>query len=237
MAEPEQLHSKYSRRSRVYRIFLASALGLVQAVVLFASAGTFNWLQAWVYSGLFAAIMVVAGIVMFKVNPKLVGHRGRIKSGTKRFDKIFYAIFLPMFLAMLVIAGLDAVRFRWSAMPGSLGIVGIAVGVLAYTMVLWAMAVNAHFENTVRIQKERGHQVCTAGPYQYVRHPGYVGMIFMYTGIPLILGSWWALVPAFLIVVLVIIRTALEDLTLHKELPGYTEYAKSTRFRLLPHVW
>jgi len=99
------------------------------------------------------------------------------------------------------------------------------------------MATNAHFESTVRIQKERGHQVCEAGPYRFVRHPGYGGMIFMYMGMPLILGSWWAFIPVFMIIMLVFIRTALEDRTLQRELSGYSEYARKTRFRLLPGVW
>lgn len=225
------------RRSRVHQIILGFGLILAQAAALFASAGTLLWLRAWIYIGLFVSILGVMGIIITKVNPGLIGHRGKIKSGTKRFDKIFYTVFLPVFCTMLVVAGLDAVRFEWSFMPGSLALVGVTLGVLGFLIVLWAMATNAHFESTVRIQKDRGHHVVTTGPYQYVRHPGYVGMIFMYCGVPLILGSFWALAPAFLLVVLVVIRTALEDLTLRKELPGYTEYTEATHFRLLPGVW
>jgi protein-S-isoprenylcysteine O-methyltransferase Ste14 len=212
-------------------------IAVAQAVVLFAAAGTVTWLRAWGYIGLFVSIIVCMGIVLTRVNPELIGHRGRITPGTKRFDKIFYAIFLPGFYSMLATAGVDAVRFNWSFMPDSLAVAGIGMGLAGFCVILSAMAVNAHFESTVRIQDDRGHNVCTRGLYQYVRHPGYVGMILMYTGIPLFLGSWWALVPVFILVVLVIIRTAMEDLTLQKELPGYTEYTRMTRFRLLPHVW
>jgi protein-S-isoprenylcysteine O-methyltransferase Ste14 len=226
---------KGSKRSR--RIVMVLGLVVVQGVVLFSAAGTVTWLRAWGYLGLFVSILVCMGIVLSKVNPQLIGHRGTIKAGTKRFDKIFYTIFLPVFYGMLTIAGLDAVRFEWSFMPHSLVVVGVGTGLLGYSIVLWAMAVNAHFESTVRIQNDRGHRVCTRGPYQYVRHPGYIGMILMYTGIPFILGSWWAFIPAFALSVFVVIRARLEDATLQKELPGYTVYAKKTQFRLVPGIW
>lgn len=99
------------------------------------------------------------------------------------------------------------------------------------------MAVNPHFETTVRIQDDREHRVCTSCPYKIVRHPGYVGVILGTLGIPLILGSWWGLVPGTIMILLVVMRTALEDRTLQKELTGYKEYTKITRYRLFPFVW
>lgn len=236
MSELTRVEGEPIKRSNL-RVILVVGFVLVQAAVLFAAAGTLRWLQAWIYIGFYVVILVVTGIIVFKMNPELIGHRAKIKSDTKRFDKVFYIIFTPMIFVMLIIAGFDAVRFQWSFMPKSLALVGIGMGIPGFIMILWAMAINAHFESTVRIQKDRNHQVCTAGPYQYVRHPGYIGMICVYAGIPLILGSWWAFIPVFVLFVLVIIRTTLEDLTLHKELPGYSEYAKTTRFRLLPRVW
>jgi protein-S-isoprenylcysteine O-methyltransferase Ste14 len=107
----------------------------------------------------------------------------------------------------------------------------------SFLFALWAMVVNTHFEATVRIQEEREHQVCSSGPYEIVRHPGYVSMILLAFANPLILGSRWAFAPAGLIVLLVLARTALEDRTLQDELLGYKEYAASTRYRLLPGVW
>jgi protein-S-isoprenylcysteine O-methyltransferase Ste14 len=100
-----------------------------------------------------------------------------------------------------------------------------------------ALTTNPHLETTVRIQKDRGHKVITTGPYRFVRHPMYTGVLLMYAGWPLILGSMWSYVVVGIIVVLFVVRTALEDRTLRTELEGYEAYAGRTRYRLLPGVW
>ena len=89
----------------------------------------------------------------------------------------------------------------------------------------------------MRIQKERGQTVIDTGPYALVRHPMYLGALLLFAGIPLALGSFWALVPAAVAAVVVLIRTVMEDRTLHEELPGYREYANRVRRRLIPGVW
>jgi protein-S-isoprenylcysteine O-methyltransferase Ste14 len=99
------------------------------------------------------------------------------------------------------------------------------------------MASNRFFSSVVRIQADRGHTVATGGPYRFVRHPGYAGFIAGSFGAALLLGSRWALLPALLSAVLLVVRTVLEDRTLRAELPGYAEYAARVRHRLLPHVW
>jgi protein-S-isoprenylcysteine O-methyltransferase Ste14 len=99
------------------------------------------------------------------------------------------------------------------------------------------MAVNEHFETTVRIQHDRDHQVCNKGPYRFVRHPGYSGFLISSLAGPLVLGSWYALIPTAVVMILFVIRTALEDRTLRLELPGYEEYAQKTKYRLVPKVW
>jgi protein-S-isoprenylcysteine O-methyltransferase Ste14 len=105
-------------------------------------------------------------------------------------------------------------------------------------LLTWAMAVNTHFEKTVRIQHDRGHRVIDSGPYRIVRHPGYLGAILGFTlAAPLLLGSWWSFVPAVAAVVCLIIRTSLEDRTLQNELDGYKDYAQNVRYRLLPGLW
>ena len=98
------------------------------------------------------------------------------------------------------------------------------------------MSVNKFAEITVRIQTERGHKVVDTGPYAIVRHPFYVASFWL-AGIPLSLGSYWALIPAAITVLVVVVRTALEDRTLQSELPGYKEYAARVRYRLIPGVW
>ena len=102
---------------------------------------------------------------------------------------------------------------------------------------LWATSANAYFSTTVHVHAGEGHTVQTGGPYRFVRHPGYVGALVYQLGTPLLLGSWWGLIVAALSVPLFVLRTALEDRTLHQELPGYPEYAARVRYRLLPGVW
>jgi len=113
----------------------------------------------------------------------------------------------------------------------------LLVTVLGYALFLWAMASNAFFAEGVRIQEERGHTVATGGPYRFVRHPGYVGSILATVATPCLLGSPWALIPAIVSGALYVVRTNLEDKTLRQELPGYEQYARQTRHRLLPGVW
>ena len=99
------------------------------------------------------------------------------------------------------------------------------------------MKENAFLSDVVRIQEDRGHTVCTTGPYRYVRHPMYVGVILIMICYPLSLGSLYTLIPAVIIVILFFIRTALEDKSLHEELTGYKDYAQNVRYRLIPGVW
>jgi protein-S-isoprenylcysteine O-methyltransferase Ste14 len=136
-----------------------------------------------------------------------------------------------------IVAGLD-VRFGWSPQISlALQLVALAIVAAGYFLGTWAMVANKFFSAVVRIQKERDHTVVTDGPYRLVRHPAYTGGVLAYLATPIMLGSLWALIPAGLTVVVLIIRTALEDKTLREELPGYDEYAQQTRHRLLPAIW
>jgi protein-S-isoprenylcysteine O-methyltransferase Ste14 len=142
-----------------------------------------------------------------------------------------------MYLVLPLVAGLD-VRFGWtralSVAWHLAGAVGLTVG---FGLAAWAMISNAYFSTAVRIQSERGHTVCRSGPYRYVRHPGYVGFALLSLGVPLLLGSWWALIPGVTGVVLMIIRTAFEDRMLQAELLGYRDYTQEVRYRLVPGIW
>ena len=140
-------------------------------------------------------------------------------------------------LAVLITAGLDA-RFGWSA-PFTLGlsVLGVIVAFGSQMFVLWAMASNPYFATTVRIQADRGHSVTKIGPYQLVRHPGYAGSLIYNLAIPFVLGSWWTFIPALFTIALTLVRTALEDQTLQNELPGYRDYAREVKYRLLPGIW
>lgn len=138
---------------------------------------------------------------------------------------------------MLAVAGLDAVRFSWSRVPLALKILGFMGYIPAMIILFSVFAKNPFLSQLVRIQADRGHRVCATGPYKYVRHPMYVGIMISILCVPLSLGSFYALIPGSLIVFLFVLRTSLEDKTLYEELPGYREYAERVRYRLIPGIW
>ncbi len=205
--------------------------------VLLLPAGRFDWPRGWLYVALVCTTVLASFIYLNRANPGLIESRSRIGPGTKRWDLVWGGVFGPLFLSIYIVAGLDAVRFGWTSMTVAWWPVGLLVFGLGNWLFTWAMGVNPFFEKTVRIQSERGHRVIDTGPYRFVRHPGYVGFSGWSLSAPLLLGSWWAFAPAILTLAAIVIRTALEDRTLHEELPGYADYAERTRYRLLPGVW
>ncbi len=214
------------------------AVLLIEAVILFGAAGRLDWLWAWVYLGTYTALLAVNAFLLLRRDPELVAERGKIKEDTKGWDKVlslFASLFGPF--AVMIVSGLDA-RWAWTPELGlPVHLVALAGMVLGFLSVSWAMLSNPFFAATVRIQKERGHTVAASGPYRYVRHPGYVGMSLMWALPALLFGSLWGLVPGLLTVVVLVIRTALEDRVLQNELEGYREYAQRVRYRLVPGVW
>jgi protein-S-isoprenylcysteine O-methyltransferase Ste14 len=218
-------------------IIIQSILLIIGLVVLFISAGTLDWTNAWVYIGLVSSYWVISTIVLAKANPGMLNERGSfIKKDTKSFERLLVTVYPLLTFGNLVVMGLDAVRFRWSIMPFWLAFLGTFMFVSVTPLALWAMAVNRFFEWTARIQDEKHQYVCKSGPYSIVRHPGYTGLIFSSLAYPLVLGSWWGFVLSGMLTMMIVIRTGLEDSMLQKELPGYAEYAKRVRYRLIPLV-
>ena len=205
--------------------------------VLFWPAGTFKWPEAWIFLILYFLFTAAAGIWMKKNDPELLKERMSNKKDVKKWDKYILLVYTLLILALFLVAGFDAVRFHWSAVPFVVKLLGFLGFVPAGSLIFWVMRENTFISEKVRIQTERGHKVCTTGPYRYVRHPMYVGVIVFSFCLPLALGSIYALIPAFLVIVLFFIRTSLEDETLQKELPGYEEYANKVRFKLIPGIW
>jgi protein-S-isoprenylcysteine O-methyltransferase Ste14 len=138
---------------------------------------------------------------------------------------------------IIPVAAVDDARFHWSRMPWSVVGLGYLLLLAGMTLVAWAQAVNRFFEPSVRIQTDRGHRVVDSGPYAIIRHPGYAAAFLLFAGMALALGSWWALVPAGIASLLLVLRTAWEDRTLQAELPGYSAYAQKVRYRLVPGIW
>jgi protein-S-isoprenylcysteine O-methyltransferase Ste14 len=222
----------------IWRQVLRGIFGLaVFIAVLFIPAGRWDWMEGWAF--LIATIVAVSSISLWgmKADPELMKERSRVAEDVEGWDKTILRIYSVLLFALLIVAALDAGRFGWSQVPLSAHAAGWAGLAVAFFVASWAMLSNTYASRTVRIQSDRGHQVVTAGPYRYVRHPMYVGVILSVMSMPLILKSWWALVPAALIVVLFFIRTGLEDRTLKQKLAGYTEYSERVRYRLLPGVW
>jgi protein-S-isoprenylcysteine O-methyltransferase Ste14 len=230
---PEPSLDRWGKK-RIIEIVLTT---LLYGVILFGAAGRLDWLRAWSALGIWSAGLLGMGLVIARKNPQLFNERGKKHAMTRGFDKVFFAIYIPMGALSLALAGLDAGRFGWSSMPAVLSLVGGLLHIPFFLITAWAMAENRYFEQSARIQHERGHQVCSSGPYQYVRHPGYAAAILMNLSAPLLLGSWWSFIPRGIIVVAFVVRTNLEDRMLCKDLPGYAEYARHTRYRLLPGVW
>lgn len=230
--------SKTVSRITIVRWLVREYLGVAfVGVFLFWSAGTIDWIMGWSLVAITFAWVSANAILLIPSNPQLLAERlGRIE-GAKSWDKMILSIIAVSTIARLVVAGLDH-RYGWSTGIGSSAQIAAAVvAALGYAIVVWATVSNAFFSQIVRIQSDRGHQVVSTGPYSFVRHPGYVGTVLFELGVPIMLGSHWALLIGLLIAVLFIIRTALEDKTLHDELGGYPEYAQQVRYRLLPRVW
>ncbi|MEW6745427.1 MAG: isoprenylcysteine carboxylmethyltransferase family protein [Planctomycetota bacterium] len=195
------------------------------------------WVEGWLVFGYYLIVVTVLTLWMKKRRPELLQERLARKKDVKAWDRAILICYVFLYIGMLVVAGLDAKRFGWShvsLVPKVLGFTGLISG---SSLAFWALAENAFASNVVRIQAERGHQVCTTGPYRYVRHPMYADVIVLSFCIPLALGSLCALVAGFLLAVVFVIRTALEDVTLQRELAGYREYAVRVRYRLVPGLW
>jgi protein-S-isoprenylcysteine O-methyltransferase Ste14 len=206
--------------------------------ILFLSAGRLDWVMGWALVGVYVSWDIIVALLLMPRSPGLIAERAGIQEGSKTWDIVLVSLaasLLPM--VTWVVAGLD-VRFGWTVQISlALQLAALAIVVLGFALVTWAMASNAFFSAIVRIQKDRGHTVATGGPYQYVRHPGYVGAIMFQLATPIMLGSLWALIPTGLSALLYVLRTALEDKTLHEELDGYREYAARVRYRLVPGIW
>ena len=168
---------------------------------LFLPAGTWTWTRGW----LFILVLVVASILstfyLRRVNPEVIAARVNRHKGTKRWDLLLGVIFvLPTILAIPIVAALDDGRYHWLPVPWWGCVLGYALLIIGMVGLTWAESVNKFFEPTVRIQTDRGHKVIDTGPYAIVRHPGYVSASLLFLGMPLALGSLWALIPAVLAV-------------------------------------
>ncbi len=215
---------------------LAAAL-IVLMSLIFVMAGRLDYLQGWIFGGL--NLLILATLILFSPDISVI-MRERAKPGpaTKPWDRIFWALFGPMNLMVLVTAVLDGGRFRWTRnLPVGLTGAAAMIYILGSALHFSAIRANEFYSSTVSILSQQGHEVIRDGPYRFVRHPGYSGILLMMSSIPLVLGSLWALIPSAVVSALLIARTILEDKALRNELPGYAEYAQDVKSRLFPGIW
>jgi protein-S-isoprenylcysteine O-methyltransferase Ste14 len=227
-----------TKRSRIQLFlqgFIATPLGLMAMLLL--AAGRWDYWQAWVITGLAMAVIVVDLVVM-RNHPEVINERLAPGQGWKTWDKLFLVISGLLQMVTLILSGLDAGRFGWSP-RFSWWVYGLCLSGYCFgqAIFLWAKCTNYYFSSVVRIQQDRGQHVCQEGPYQFVRHPGYLGWILYTILTPLLLGSLWGLIPQGTVIILMLVRTILEDAALKKELPGYTQYTRKVKYRLLPGIW
>jgi protein-S-isoprenylcysteine O-methyltransferase Ste14 len=211
----------------------AALFVLLNAVALFAAAGTVKILGFWVYVAIFAAVLVASFALL---DPGLL--RERMRPGGQR-PPLALRLFTLVLLLHWIVAGLDRGRFHWSdTVPPWLQAVGLLALIAGYGLAFWAMTVNRFFSSVVRIQTDRGHVVVTSGPYAAIRHPGYTAGIVIMVASGIALGSWVsALVLIILSVPFLLYRVVTEDRVLLAELPGYSDYAARVRWRLFPGLW
>jgi protein-S-isoprenylcysteine O-methyltransferase Ste14 len=209
------------------------------AMLLFVPAGTIWWPQAWLLLLELGVTGLLIGGWLYVHDPALLAQRmgSPVQREQPAWDRIFMVCVLLFFCAWLAVMGLDAVRFRASHVPVWAQGVG-AAAILASQYVFWLVfRANSYAAPVVKIQKDRGHAIATTGPYAYVRHPMYAGAILLLLGIPLLLGSWYGLGLAPVLMVGFAIRAVLEERTLSAQLPGYADYAARVRYRFVPLIW
>jgi len=209
---------------------------ILMGMGLFIPAGTIFWLEGWIYIGIMVFFFYLNVNFLSKHNPELIKERAEVKT-TEQWDKILIIIMGLVFIPWFIIPGIDAVLLKWSFVPYYVKIVGFIGIALSFVLIHLVMRENSYLARTVKIQEERGHQVITTGPYKYIRHPMYLGMICYFICHSLALGSLYSLIPGAFACVLLIIRTIFEDKMLHEQLNGYKEYASQTTHKIIPGLW
>lgn len=206
---------------------------LLVGLLIFLPAGTLDYTYGWLMMGILFIPMLIAGFVMLAKSPEFLKKRldAKEKQGKQKSVVAFSGL---MFVVGFVVAGLDY-RFGWSAMPNWVNIAASAVFLLDYGLYAEVMRENAYLSRTVKV--EEGQTVVDTGLYGIVRHPMYAVTIELFLMMPLVLGSWYALIVFAFYPAVIVVRLKDEEELLTRELPGYEEYKKKVKWRLLPFVW
>jgi len=240
MTEANTLNESRDNRRLVLRILRGATIALVaNCLLLFVSAGRVDLPIFWLYVAFRFLLVLAFGLANWLRDPDLLTERTEAKKRKEGNDSPAWRMInrgLPFLI--LIVAGLDIGRFHWSdTVPFALRISGFLGTVLGTVIVSWAMRTNTFFSSVVRIQRDRGQSVISSGPYRFIRHPGYLGMLLRFIFSSLILGSWAAVAVAFLFLPVYVIRVRKEEPVLLAQLEGYGEYASRVRYRIVPVFW
>jgi protein-S-isoprenylcysteine O-methyltransferase Ste14 len=211
---------------------------IAMGALLFASAGTLQWPGAWAFLATSAVLGPACGLWLARTDPALLAERLRLtaRDGQPAADKKFMLVFVATAFVWFVAIGIDR-RAHASHVPLPLEALGLAMYLLSTGFIMWVFHENSFAAPVVKVQAERAHHVISTGPYAWVRHPMYSGVMLFFIGAPLLLGSWWGVAMAPLFVVLFAIRIAIEERALIAGLPGYADYTAQVRYRLVPGFW
>ena len=208
------------------------------ALALFLPAGTLAWPAGWLFLVLFFGFYLGVTVWLFKHNPGLLQERMQLgSSDQKGWDKVLFPLLLAFPFVWLMVIAIDAVRFHWSPLPNWLQGVGVLVLLGSFYLLFLTFRENTYLSTVVRIQADRGHTVVNTGPYHYVRHPMYTGMLAFVIGTPLLLGSGYGILGGLLFMLILARRAVLEEQTLRHELGGYPAYMAQVKYRLIPYLW
>ena len=206
---------------------------LMVGLLIFLPAGTLEYTYGWLFAGLLFIPMLIAGFIMLAKSPEFLKKRlnGKEKQGTQ---KGVVALSGLMFIAGFVVAGLDY-RFGWTKMPLPVTVIASVLFLVAYALYAEVMRENAYLSRTIKV--EEGQKVVDTGLYGVVRHPMYMATILLFLMIPLVLGSWYALIAFAFYPAIIIVRLKDEEKLLTRELPGYAAYKKKVKYRIIPFIW
>ena len=206
---------------------------LLVGVLIFLPAGTLAFAKGWLLMGLLFGPMFIAGLVMLAKSPEFLAKRLDVKEKRSAQQGVVKLSGL-MFITGFVVAGLDF-RFGWSNMPQAVTVVASVLFLLAYLLYAEVMRENAYLSRTIKV--EEGQTVVSTGLYGIVRHPMYMATLLLFLVMPLVLGSWWALIPFAFYPAIIISRLKDEEVLLTRELAGYAEYKEKVRYRIIPFIW
>ena len=216
---------------------LSTLIGaIVMMACLFLPAGTLNYWQAWVFFVVFEISSQAIGIYLALYDPKLLERRMSFGPTAEKetSQRIIMVLVIIGFILMLVVPAFDH-RFGWSPVPPYVSVAGDMLIALSFLFFFFVLKENSYAASTIQIAE--GQTIVSTGPYAHVRHPMYAGAIVMLIGMPLALGSWWGLFLLIPFTSVLVWRLVDEEKFLHKNLPGYTEYTRRVRCRLVPHIW